>query len=109
MLPLLSSIILHHHILPLSRLRKNPASALQTSWHPEYDNFFICGLLLAWTTYISNIFNVGKGPQIYKNWTRNGGENWFDAEKSGKNTHLLVIMRVRLLHKTLLIDLPNRT
>ena len=32
-----------------------------------------------------------------------------DAAKSGKNTHLLVIMRVRLLQKIGLLDLTNRT
>ena len=23
-----------------------------------------------------NIFSVGRGPQIYKHWTINGGDNW---------------------------------
>ena len=32
-----------------------------------------------------------------------------DAAKSGKNTHLLVIMRVRLSQKIGLLDLTNRT
>ena len=32
-----------------------------------------------------------------------------DAAKSGKNTHLLVIMRVGLLQKIGLLDLTNRT
>ena len=32
-----------------------------------------------------------------------------DAAKSGKNTHLLVIMRVGLLQKIGLLDLINRT
>ena len=32
-----------------------------------------------------------------------------DASKSGKNTHLLVVMRVRLSQKTGLLDLTNWT
>ena len=32
-----------------------------------------------------------------------------DAEKSGENTHLLVIMRMRLSQKIDLLDLTNRT
>ena len=32
-----------------------------------------------------------------------------DAEKIGKNTHLLVIMRVRVLQKIGLLDLKNLT
>ena len=32
-----------------------------------------------------------------------------DAAKSGKNTHLLVVMRVRLSQKIGLLDLTNRT
>ena len=38
-----------------------------------------------------------------RRYTRNGLEmgvkNWGDAEKSGKNTHLIVIMRVKLSQK----------
>ena len=37
MLPLLSPSILYYHILPLLRLQKNSASALQSSWHPGFD------------------------------------------------------------------------
>ena len=51
-----------------------------------------------------------KGSKIYKNWTRNLGNNGGgDAAKSGKNTNLLVIMRTRLLQKIGLIDLENWT
>ena len=32
-----------------------------------------------------------------------------DAAKSGKNTHLLVLIRVRLSHNIGLLDLTNRT
>ena len=32
-----------------------------------------------------------------------------DAAKIGKNTHLLVVMRVRLLQNIGLLDLTNRT
>ena len=34
---------------------------------------------------------------------------WGDAAKSGKNTHLLVIMRVWLSQKIGLLDLTNQT
>ena len=33
----------------------------------------------------------------------------FNAEKSAKNTHLVVVMRVRLSHNIGLINLTNRT
>ena len=58
---------------------------------------------------MSNIFAVGRGPKIYKNWTNNGVKIWGDAAKIGKNTNLLVIMCVRLSHKIGLLDLTNRT
>ena len=45
---------------------------------------------------MSNLFGVGRGPQIYKIWTRNGVTIGDDAAKIVKNTHLLVEMRVRL-------------
>ena len=32
-----------------------------------------------------------------------------DAAKSGKNTHILVVIRVRLLQKISLLDLTNQT
>ena len=77
MLPSLSSIILYHHILPLTRLWKNYEIALQTSWHPGYGKYKLHYiLLLTWYTQVSNLFCVGKGRQIYKNCTRNGGNNW---------------------------------
>ena len=34
---------------------------------------------------------------------------WGDADKSGKNTNLLVVMRVRLSQKIGLLDLMNQT
>ena len=75
-LPSLYPSILYHHILPLSRLKKNSESALQTLWHPGYGEKHICGPLLTWPTQVSNLFGVGRGPQIYKNWTSYGGDNW---------------------------------
>ena len=54
---------------------------------------------MTWNTQVSNIFSVGRGLQIYRNWTSNGGDTLGLCCKSGKNTHLLVIMRVRLLQK----------
>ena len=38
--------------------------------------FFICIPLLTWPTWVSTIHGIGRGPQIYKNWTSNGGDNW---------------------------------
>ena len=61
-------------------------------------NSFVCGPLSTWPTQVSNLFSVGRGQQIYKNWTDDEGDNWGDAAKSGKNTHLLVLMRMRLLY-----------
>ena len=77
MLHLLSPSILYYHNLPLLRLRKNSASALQTFWHPGYDeSIFICGPLLTWNSQVYNVFGVGRGPKIYKKCTSNGGNNW---------------------------------
>ena len=56
-----------------------------------------------------NLFGVGRGPQIFKNSLEMGLKIDGDADKSGKNTHLLVIMRTRLLHKIGLTDLTNWT
>ena len=51
MIPLLSPNILYHHIFPLSRLRKQSACTLWTSWHPGYnEKNSICGPLLTWHT-----------------------------------------------------------
>ena len=76
-LPSLPPSILYHHILPMSRLRKNSESALQTSWHPGYgEEIFVCSPLLICPTQVSNLFGDGRGPQIYKKWTSNGGDNW---------------------------------
>ena len=56
-----------------------------------------------------NIFGVGRGPQIYKICTSNVCDNWGRCWKIVKNTHLLVIMSVRLSQKIGLLDLTNRT
>ena len=54
-----------------------------------------------------NLFGVGRGPQIYKKRTKMGVTIGGDAAKSGKNTHLVVIMHVRLSQKIGLLDLKN--
>ena len=38
--------------------------------------YFCLWRIFTWHTEMSNIFGVGRGPQIYKNWTSNGGNNW---------------------------------
>ena len=50
---------------------------------------------LTWTTQVSIIIGVGKRTQIYMNWTSKGVTIGGDAEKSDKNNHLIVIMRMR--------------
>ena len=55
------------------------------------------------------IFSVLEGPhKSTKNGLAMGVTIGGDAKKSDKNTHLLVIMRMRLLQKTCLLDLANR-
>ena len=56
-----------------------------------------------------NIFGVGRGTQIYKNGLAMGVTIGGNAAKSGNNTHLLVVMRVRLSHIIGLIVLTNQT
>ena len=76
MLPLLSPSILPLHPDLVQTLEKS-ASAFKTLCCPGYDeNVFIYGSLLTWYTQVSNLFSDGRGPQIYKNWTSNGGDNW---------------------------------
>ena len=78
MLPSLSPSILYHHILSLSRLWKKFESALRNLWHPGYGkNISVAVPLLTWPTQVSILFGVGKGTQIYKNWTSNGDNNWW--------------------------------
>ena len=67
----------------------------------------IFGPLLTWTAYVSNIFGVGRGPQIYKIGLAIGVAIGGDAAKSDKKTHLLVLMRVRLSQKIGLLDLTR--
>ena len=56
-----------------------------------------------------NIFVVGRGPQIYQNIGLVMGVTIVgDAAKSGKNTHLLVIIRVRQSQKISLLKFTNR-
>ena len=69
--------ILYEHILTLTRLQKNSETELQTSWKPGYGEIiFGCVTLLTWPTEVSNLFGVGRGTQIYINWTINGGKIW---------------------------------
>ena len=56
---------------------------------------FVCGPLLTWPTQVSNIFGARRGRKYTKNGLAMGVTIGVDAAKSGKNTHLLVIMRVR--------------
>ena len=45
---------------------------------------------------MSNRVGVGRGPKIAKDGLSMGVKNGGAAAKSGKNTHLLVIMNIRL-------------
>ena len=87
-IPQLSPSILYHHILNFLRLWKNSASELQTQSHPGYDDFFIiCIPVLTYPTYVYNIFGLESGPQIYRYWTRNGGDNqWRCCKKWQQNS-----------------------
>ena len=78
MLPSLYPSYLYHHILPFSRLQKVFESALRTLWHPGYVEIFflICAPLLTCPSEVFNLLGVGRGPQFYKKWTSNGGDNW---------------------------------
>ena len=58
---------------------------------------------------MSNLFGVGRGTQIYKIGIVMGVKIGGDADKSGNDTHLLVVMHVRLLQKIGPLDLTNRT
>ena len=110
MLPSLSSSILSHHILPLSRLTKNSKSSLRTLWHPGYgENKFVCVPLLTWPTQVSNLFGVGRERKSTKNGLTLGLTIGGGAAKNCKNTHLFAVMRPRLSQKIGLLDLKNRT
>ena len=90
MLPLLSPSILPLHPDLVQTLEKS-ASAFKTLCCPGYDeNVFIYGSLLTWYTQVSNLFSDGRGPQIYKNWTSNGGDNWGGCYKKWQE-HSFVI------------------
>ena len=55
-----------------------------------------------------NPFGVGREPQIYKFGLAMEVKIVGGAAKSGKNTHLLVVICVRLFHKIGLLNLTNR-
>ena len=106
-LPVLSPSILYYHILPLSTIWNCFASALQNSWHPGYDFFslkpsFYTGLLRC---IIGSMLEWG--TQIWKNGLATGVKIWGNAAKSGKDSHLLVIMCMRLSQKISLHNLTN--
>ena len=108
MLPLLFKSIFYHHLLPLLRLWKNSKSALWSSWYPGYGgNMFVCVTLLTWPTQVLNLFGGVREEKIYKKCTKNGTKNWGWCWNIGKNTHLLVIMRMRLLQIFLYIWLDE--
>ena len=56
-----------------------------------------------------NLFGVGRGAKINKNGLAIRVTIEGDAAKSGKNTKLLVIMRVWVSQKIGLLDLMNWT
>ena len=58
---------------------------------------------------MSNLFRVGRGHKSTKTGLAMGVTIGGDTTKSGKNTHLLVIMRMRISQKIGLLDLTNRT
>ena len=66
-----------------------------------------CVTLLTQPTQVSHIFGVGRGPQIYKIGLETEVTIGGDAAESFKNTHLLVITRMRLLQKIGMFDLKN--
>ena len=91
--------------MPLSILQKNSESVLWTSWHPGYgENIYVCVPLLPGPLrYL--IHSVLEGEcKSTKIGLAMGVTFGGDAAKSGKNTHLLVLMRVRLPQKIGLLD-----
>ena len=60
-------------------------------------------------TQVSNIFGVVRGEIYTKIGLAMGVTIGFDADKSGKNTHMLVVMRGKPSQKIGLIDLKNQT
>ena len=110
MLPSSSPIILYHHILfvvdTLETIRKCTSNVVPSRiWWI----FFVRGPLLTCSTWVSNLFGVVRGAQIHKIGLDMGMTIGRDAVKSGKNTHLLVIMPAGILQKIGLTDLMNRT
>ena len=76
-----ASLVIPKYIVPphlsLVATLENSASALQTLWHPGYDEKnLIYGPLLTRPTYVYNLFRFLRGQKIYKKCTSNGGENW---------------------------------
>ena len=58
---------------------------------------------------MSNLFGVERGTQIYKMKLAMGITIGGDSDKSGNNTHLLLLMRMRLSEIFVLISLTNQT
>ena len=71
-----TSLVILNYIVPphpaLVDTSENSASALWTLWHQGYDKKFIWGPLLTWTTYVSNLFGIGRGLKISKIWLADG-------------------------------------
>ena len=70
---------------------------------------FICGPLLICTNLVSNWFGVGRVRKSATIGQVMGVTIEGIAAKIGKNTHLLVMMCVRLSQKIGLLNLTNRT
>ena len=96
MLPLLYSSILYHHTLPLSILWIYSESALQNLCHPGYDKIFSFADPFKPVLLRCIIYLVLEGGRKSTNiGLLMGATIEGDASKSGKNTHLSVIMSVR--------------
>ena len=109
MIPLLSPSILYHRPLPLLRLWKILQVRFELCGTQDTTKLIICTPLLTWTTYVFNRIGVVRGLQNFKTWIINRGENlgWF--WKIGDNTHLIVIVHIKLSQKIGLHNLTNRT
>ena len=108
MLPSLSPSIFYHHILPLSRLRKKSEIPLWNLWHLGYGENIFFAFPFKPDLLKCIIYSLLEGGRKYtKIGLAMGVTIGGDAHKSGKNTHLLVVMRVRLSQKIGLLDLTN--
>ena len=110
MITMLSQSISYHHILPLLRLQKHSESVFRTSWHPGYGQKLLYASLFQPGLLRCLIYLLLEGcRKCTKIGLSMGVTIGGDASKSGKNTHLLVIIFVRLLQKIGMTDLANHT